>query len=134
MSKKRVLCTIAGQEMVDSSDTEDDDISDSEILNANKKQRVEVNEDEEEVDSEEESKKNRGESSISNDPQAATNLKKVHKIKISKKDATKVVLKGGERKKKESATYFVADLLPVTYNIYFFWFKKISSIIYIYID
>ena len=90
--------------MVDSSDTEDDDISDSEILNANnKKQRVEVNEDEEEVDSEEESKKNRGESSISNDPQAATNLKKVHKIKISKKDATKVVLKGGERKKKESA-------------------------------
>ena len=49
MSKKRVLCTIAGQEMVDSSDTEDDDISDSEILSANKKQRVEVNEDEEEV-------------------------------------------------------------------------------------
>merc|ERR1719225_1105959 len=90
--------------MVDSSDTEDDDdISDSEILSANKKQRVEVNEDEEEGDSEEESKKNRGESSISNDPQAATNLKKVHKIKISKKDATKVVLKGGERKKKESA-------------------------------
>ena len=100
MSKKRVLCTIAGQEMVDSSDTEDDDISDSEVLNANKK-KVEVNEDQEEVDSEEEKKKNRGESSVSNDPQAATNLKKVHKIKISKKDANKIVLKGGERKKKE---------------------------------
>ena len=99
MSKKRVLCTIAGQEMVDSSDTEDDDISDTEVLNANKK-KPESNENREEAGSDDE-KKNRGESSVSNDPQAATNLKKVHKIKISKKDASKVVLKSGERKKKE---------------------------------
>merc|ERR1712058_33882 len=35
MSKKRVLCTIAGQEMAESSDTddEDDDLSDNEAFN-----------------------------------------------------------------------------------------------------
>merc|ERR1712109_204251 len=55
----------------------------------------------EEASDEEKSKKSKAESTVSNDPGAATNLKKVHKITIAKKkEPTKIVLKG-ERKKKE---------------------------------
>ena len=84
MSKKRVLCTLNGQEMVDSSDTDDDDdqLSDG----AGKEER--------DSESEEEEGRTRGESSVSQDPSAATSLKKVHRIKIAKKSQTKIVLKG----------------------------------------
>merc|ERR1711868_134761 len=56
---------------------------------------------EEDSDEEDRDKRNKGESSVSNDPGAATNLKKVHKITISKKEPTKIVLKGDKKSKEK---------------------------------
>ena len=105
MSKKRVLCTLAGQEMLDSSDTEDDDdqLSDNDPA-LRRSSRKHDQDSESDVEDE---VRTRGESSVSQDPNAATSLKKVHRIKIAKKPQTKIVLKGeknkSEKEKKEDS-------------------------------
>ena len=105
MSKKRVLCTLTGQEMLDSSDTEDDDdqLSDNDPALRRSSKKHDQNSDSEVEDE----VRTRGESSVSQDPNAATSLKKVHRIKIAKKPQTKIVLKGeknkSEKEKKEDS-------------------------------
>ena len=105
MSKKRVLCTLAGQEMLDSSDTEDDDdqLSDNDPA----LRRSSRKHDQDSASDVEDEVRTRGESSVSQDPNAATSLKKVHRIKIAKKPQTKIVLKGeknkSEKEKKEDS-------------------------------
>ena len=76
MSKKRVLCTIAGSEMVDSSDTDDDDLSDREAFNQANKRNPDDDFDDE-SDEDDDMIRDKKESTVNNDPEAATNLKPV---------------------------------------------------------
>ena len=105
MSKKRVLCTLAGQEMVDSSDTDDeeDQLSDTDPALRRSSKKHDRESESEEEDEEDDYRRTKGESSVSQDPNAATNLKKVHRIKIAKKPQTKIVLKGEKKRSEKEA-------------------------------
>eukprot|EP00092_Neocalanus_flemingeri_P029154 GFUD01031643.1.p1 GENE.GFUD01031643.1~~GFUD01031643.1.p1 ORF type:complete len:1246 (+),score=549.28 GFUD01031643.1:40-3777(+) len=101
MSKKRISCVLAGQEMVESSDTDDDtDINtdDTDIGETGRDSADPRNESGNRSDSDDDMKGVK--SVISEDPGAATRLKKTQRINFGKKEVTKVVL-SGDRKRGE---------------------------------
>jgi len=100
MSKKRISCVLAGQEMVESSDTDDDsDInSDDTDIGDNGRESVELRKAGGDRSGEDEDLKEK-KSVVSEDPGAATRLQKVNRINFGKKEVAKVVLSGDKKKR-----------------------------------
>ena len=101
MSKKRISCVLAGQEMVESSDTDDDsdvNTDDTDVGDNGRDSAEPRKSGGNRSDSDEEMKDVK--SVVSEDPGAATRLKKTNRINFGKKEVTKVVL-SGERKRGE---------------------------------
>lgn len=100
MSKKRISCVLAGQEMVESSDTDDDSDANSDDTDVEDTGRVSA---EPRKPSLEEAELREKKSVVSEDPGAATKLQKVHRINFGKKEVSKVVLTADKkRERKES--------------------------------
>merc|ERR1711874_932766 len=96
MSKKRIQCVIAGKEMAESSNTDTDDEDDMDADNGDGRGEYER-----ESDESEEQKEERGpQSTVSQDPRAATSLKRTQKIAFGNKGEEapkkKVILSTGK--------------------------------------
>ena len=98
MSKKRIQCTIAGKEMDESSNTDTDDEDDDMEVAGGGDYREEEKEDVSETDEEDEGKGTQ--STVNQDPRAATSLKRTQRIAFGKKveepEKKKVILSTGK--------------------------------------